>query len=430
VQCFSAPLLIARRPGGLYKTGVNMTAEIAILNQSGVALAADSAVTIGLNNNDRKIYNTANKLFMLSKFRPIGIMIYSNAKFMGLEWELIIKEYRKKLGNKKFDKLVDYYHDFISFIETTTIFSDDLKENELNKHILGTLSMIQSKIEKSWKEEINKKECIDDDEAIKIINDTIDSIILGTKNDLLLKIDEKSFIEKYDSKLNENIDSQFREITEEIKNKLKVLIYHNIASLTYYKNYSGIVIAGYGDNEIFPSIISLLCKTIIPDAFVFQKDIEQSISREVNATIVPFAQSDMVKVFIDGIDPFFESFLSKELKIIWDSIRSIFPLAKEQTDSLEGKLNESLNEYKQKTFVNPILNIVGSLPKIDLAEMAESLVNLTAFKRHVSTDAETVGGPTDVALISKGDGFIWVKRKHYFDPKLNQHFFQNYYKED
>ena len=67
------------------------------------------------------------------------------------------------------------------------------------------------------------------------------------------------------------------------------------------------------------------------------------------------------------------------------------------------------------------------LPKDELAAMAESLVNLTVFKRKVSKTVETVGGPIDVAVISKGDGFIWVKRKHYFEAELNQHFFANYY---
>jgi hypothetical protein len=39
---------------------------------------------------------------------------------------------------------------------------------------------------------------------------------------------------------------------------------------------------------------------------------------------------------------------------------------------------------------------------------------------------ETVGGPIDVAVISKGDGLIWIKRKHYFSPELNRQFFVNY----
>jgi len=51
--------------------------------------------------------------------------------------------------------------------------------------------------------------------------------------------------------------------------------------------------------------------------------------------------------------------------------------------------------------------------------MAESLVSLTKFKRRISREQETVGGPVDVAVITKGDGFIWMKRKHYFAPEIN-----------
>jgi hypothetical protein len=61
--------------------------------------------------------------------------------------------------------------------------------------------------------------------------------------------------------------------------------------------------------------------------------------------------------------------------------------------------------------------------------MAESLVNLTSFKRKFSRDAETVGGPIDVAVISKADGFVWIKRKHYFAKDLNPQFLTNYYRE-
>ena len=44
--------------------------------------------------------------------------------------------------------------------------------------------------------------------------------------------------------------------------------------------------------------------------------------------------------------------------------------------------------------------------------MAEALVNLTSYKLKFSPGSETVGGPVDVAIISKGDGFAWIKRKN------------------
>ena len=58
-------------------------------------------------------------------------------------------------------------------------------------------------------------------------------------------------------------------------------------------------------------------------------------------------------------------------------------------------------EVRTQKFVAPIMEIVEHLPKEELAEMAEALVNLTALKRRVSLDLETVGGPIDVAVISK-----------------------------
>jgi hypothetical protein len=93
-----------------------MTAEIAILNTHGVALAADSAVTLNVGGQEKKVYNSANKIFMLSKFNPVGIMIFNNADFMGIDWEIIIKEYRKYLHNKSFNDLFDYADDFLKYL--------------------------------------------------------------------------------------------------------------------------------------------------------------------------------------------------------------------------------------------------------------------------------------------------------------------------
>lgn len=87
-----------------------------------------------------------------------------------------------------------------------------------------------------------------------------------------------------------------------------------------------------------------------------------------------------------------------------------------------------MQEFTRKNHIDQVLSVVGILPKDELAAMAESLVNLTSFKRRVTMTQETVGGPIDVAVISKGDGFIWIKRKHYFKPELNHHFFDNYFR--
>jgi len=62
--------------------------------------------------------------------------------------------------------------------------------------------------------------------------------------------------------------------------------------------------------------------------------------------------------------------------------------------------------------------MIALMPKVELIELAEALVSITAIERKATSDEGTVGGPVDVAFISKHEGFVWIKRKHYFKPDL------------
>ena len=59
-----------------------MTAEVAIMNRTAVALAADSAVTIG----KERVWKHSNKLFSLSSGNDIGVMIYNAGDHCGVPW--------------------------------------------------------------------------------------------------------------------------------------------------------------------------------------------------------------------------------------------------------------------------------------------------------------------------------------------------------
>ena len=73
--------------------------------------------------------------------------------------------------------------------------------------------------------------------------------------------------------------------------------------------------------------------------------------------------------------------------------------------------------------VDPVRSMVKFLPKDGLGEMAEALVGLTSLTRRITPVEETVGGPIDVAVVTKGDGLVWINRKHYFEPQLNPQYF-------
>ena len=211
-------------------------------------------------------------------------------------------------------------------------------------------------------------------------------------------------------------------------------------------NHSGIVIAGFGTRETFPSVESFLVEAKIGNYLKHKQERSTNISFPNDAAIIPFAQSEMVVTFMEGVDPDYRSVIEAGVKQIYIAypeilVDNIDCLNKKEKKELKNRLNEigqkmfdeqrkELSNYRTEYHINPIMSVVAGLPKDELAAMAEALINLTSFKRRVSMEEETVGGPIDVAVISKGDGFVWIKRKHYFERELNQQFFANYYKGD
>jgi hypothetical protein len=61
----------------------------------------------------------------------------------------------------------------------------------------------------------------------------------------------------------------------------------------------------------------------------------------------------------------------------------------------------------------------AAMPFADAIKLAEFMVDVTVKFRRFSLGADTVGGPIEVAGISRHEGFKWISRKHYYDPVLN-----------
>ena len=65
------------------------------MNRRALVLAADSAgtVTTWVNGRrERRYFKGENKIFQLSESRPIGLMTFGDADFVGVPWELIVKK--------------------------------------------------------------------------------------------------------------------------------------------------------------------------------------------------------------------------------------------------------------------------------------------------------------------------------------------------
>lgn len=231
-------------------------------------------------------------------------------------------------------------------------------------------------------------------------------------------------------------------IDEETSRKLQDIALYSLIKDNEVGHGSGVVVAGYGTKQIFPALEAMRVDGVFGDILKFRSLQRSAIGRDEPAAIMPFAQSEMVVAFMEGADPEYQGQINAKVRAMLDGYSSallgiVFPSGVQEShlestrklnSELASDFQRDMSNYRQERFIQPVVRIVEGLPKSDLAAMAESLVNLTSFRRHVTPDAETVGGPIDVAVISRGDGFVWIKRKHYFQPDLNPHFFRNYFR--
>jgi hypothetical protein len=132
----------------------------------------------------------------------------------------------------------------------------------------------------------------------------------------------------------------------------------------------------------------------------------------------------MPERFIFGIDHLFEETLEKAVEEIVSQVVS--QAGKTFTKRAAGDVKvAAVKEYRagverlKQRSETALKTVVNHMAKKELGELAYSLVELTSRKRRYSTDMETVGGPIDVAILTRNEGFIWVRRKHYFDAAMN-----------
>src|SRR5262249_42925692 len=115
--------------------GKTMTAEVAVMNKLAVALSGARAATVTTEGGQKGFY-TANKLFTLSKFAPVGLLIYNSTQINGIPVEVIVKEFREQLRDKRYKHLDSYVERFWSFLESGPPITDASREQNLRRLLL------------------------------------------------------------------------------------------------------------------------------------------------------------------------------------------------------------------------------------------------------------------------------------------------------
>lgn len=90
---------------------------------------------------------------------------------------------------------------------------------------------------------------------------------------------------------------------------------------------------------------------------------------------------------------------------------NVFQMPIEEACNSRDKLCDGLRKHL----------VLPGMPIQDAVDLARFLVQTTIgfVKFSISHPNKTVGGPIEIAAITKHEGFRWVQRKHFYPPELN-----------
>jgi hypothetical protein len=289
-----------------------MTAEIAILNKYAVALAADSAVTISADSKEQKIFDSGDKLFELSRVNPIGIMIYNGMDFVDVPLPVLIKKFRSKCS--PFRTVKDAAFEFLEYLNSFGINAPDTTNySQIRKIVEPIVDRISKKHSVRFEEEIINAThpSIKTAADFRKVSTQIMTECIELYERLLASREDAKFVGtgrlKHDKVANdviiEIVGKYMRRFDDTLKNRVVT-----IGKLSLIKDmpsgvFTGLVIAGFGSDELFPTLISFEIDGMVSGRLTYFErnfiDIDRSATRSL---VVPFAQKEMVERFLYGLD--------------------------------------------------------------------------------------------------------------------------------
>lgn len=435
-----------------------MTTEIAVANRLGIALATDSAVTIS-RGGMVKVFDTADKLFELSAKHPVALMINGNMDCLGVPWEILVKDFRTTEGDVHRATIKQWTDDFLAYVESHVLIGDDSVAKYVEQIARDEIDRLQSHVSNSMfthifeptkrHKDLRKARVSFDIFAalrhtIKMRRDELEEIPIATS---LVAIDPVDISKAYAPILVPTIMQRFAPtpLTQSDVESLEEIIVEAMRRNTDSDFVAGIVVAGYGNDDMFPSL-----HTVEVDGRILGKLKVSGLQSESIAAsadggqVTYFAQTDVIQRLLGGADPRFvdrtAEFIETAVVQVADAVeKALRPKSGGRRSPKREKLLQDIidvviTEYQEETTVNlreefsrEFDRMVAMMPKQELIELAEALVSITAVERKATSDAGTVGGPIDVAFITKHEGLVWIKRKHYFEKNLNPRYFWREY---
>lgn len=414
-----------------------MTSEVLMLNKDAVVIAADSAVTIGQAPHPR-YSKAANKIFDISMHGNVAVTIFAASEVDSIPWELLLKQYRRETsGQQQLPKLEDYVESLMLYLQhNPRFFPQIMLDGKLRDRFYLAASRVLERAGEVSPDFVDEAKSAPERAAAwanSHLTLTAEWAQLGLQAPLA-QSDFQALVVQH-AQLTQDIAPHIEGIPKyryaDAAQLVSLAIEHLFKKPMEFLVNTGLVFAGYGNDEIFPSYVHIEVYGHVGSTLLWRRVNSYSMTHENQALILPFAQSSMIDRFTDGFDTTLNEIIHHGSRASFNAIVADFVAAgaaipaEVASGIIESRHQEFMSAWRSKNWdvnFHPLRRVLNSLSVPEMGHLAESLLVLEELRERVTSPSESVGGPIDVVAITKSEGLLWLKRKHFFDPQLNQRY--------
>ncbi|MDO5862051.1 MAG: hypothetical protein Q4Q58_04590 [Thermoplasmata archaeon] len=370
--------------------------------------AADSAASVGGKRF------TADKVFEVLDGKPVCMMAYGMADICTVPVEVVVEEYRRSRAGLSFPTIEAVAKDFEKFLDSDECLS--ITERHRQIHAANMLRRCVTELTRRARED-----GIEDRDLVGYLSWTLHELEAETGHES--SPEEAEWLEGCADATGDSEQMQGNRIWRNGKARDMAV---RIATVMPYSEdnarYTGLVFAGYGDDERMPGYCEYHITGISKGGILRNDGSSGGIDAGKRSCILSYARDDVARSLVDGMNPQIRDIvLSMVLETIRRSIRKINTpttardIELKQSDRIEivNGIMETFDQILYDGFRNPMEDVVSHLHLTEMTALAGIMIMATAACLHISWDFESVGGPIDIVNVTRQHGFRWVERDKY-----------------
>lgn len=403
-----------------------MTSQLILINAHGVAIASDSAVTVG---GGRRTHDTAEKVIPLRAPHRVAVLHSGNVMIHGLPYQLLLNEWISTLGDTLFTTVEEYRTSFLQWLGSSLHW---FSPERISDDWVGALSRRFDIIRRNILEEIegDKTGGTPDEVALRAVRNWSEGLttfgeFAGVDDEWLAAANEL-----LDEQKTKSMEYWFDDVPRaaEIDAHLHSYSYEFFRRTGPWSSSATLAFVGFGSDEVLPGY------SLVDVMGVLNGRVMHSTGRSMVGDskttpfwlILPLGQRSAIDLFLKGYD---EEMMDAATDAAEEKLRSLRERVEkvvsedasstsafdEMFTSFAADLREAIEHRiygdSDERYLDPLGWSMAALPTATMATVARSLVELQALRQTTTAEQSTVGGPIDVAVISRSNGFEWVRHK-------------------